>query len=176
MQYNPLPYFQYAASNYVTGQVQVPLQLDMQQMVQRLQLSPLQKLHMRIAIKEYDRLCKAASKTADVLAVQLEQLSLAAVTGSKNAGFRSAAVAAATTPGGGPAVAAVAAAVAGAQAGMPGSTQGELLQRQLEQFLRHISLNITSAVSCIGEGVCVSCVLTGYHCLNHLSNRLVHCL
>jgi hypothetical protein len=144
MQYNPLPYFQYAASNYVTGELQVPLQLDMHQMVQRLQLSPLQKLHLRIVIKEYDRLCKAASQTADVLAAQLEHLSLAAVASNKNAGLWSAAAAAA----GGPAVAAAAAVV---RDELPGSTQGELLQRQLDHFLRRISLNINLAVSCIGE-------------------------
>jgi hypothetical protein len=149
--HNPLPYYQYAASNYVTGDVQVPLLRELQRVVQRMQLSPLQMLHMRISIKEYNRLCQQASSEADRLAAQIEQMNLAAVEGNNSAVPRSVA---GPTTGGAAAAAATnaAAAAAAAQDDDPGATKADVLQRQLDRYLHHIRINISLAVTCIGKG------------------------
>jgi hypothetical protein len=79
MYHNPQPYYHYAALNHATGALQMAPASLQQAVVQRLQLSPLQVLHMRIIASEFARLSRAASKEGDDLAEQVAKLSLAAV-------------------------------------------------------------------------------------------------
>jgi hypothetical protein len=79
MYHNPQPYYHYAACNHVTGSLQMAPSSMIQHVVRRLQLTPLQVMHLRIIILEFARLSRAASKEGDSLTEQMAQLSLAAV-------------------------------------------------------------------------------------------------
>lgn len=79
MYHNPQPYYHFAACYHATGELQMAPPSALQAVAQRMQLSPLQVLHMRIIIEEFGRLSRAASAEGDSLTEQMAQLSLAAV-------------------------------------------------------------------------------------------------
>uniref|UniRef100_A0A383WI62 Uncharacterized protein n=1 Tax=Tetradesmus obliquus TaxID=3088 RepID=A0A383WI62_TETOB len=124
MYHNPQPYYHFAACNHATGELQMAPPSALQAVAQRMQLSPLQVLHMRIIIEEFGRLSRAASAEGNSLTEQMAQLSLAAVIdrneGSSAAGGSSSSKGALAQSAG--AGAAVAAATEGLQQGTSGDS------------------------------------------------------